>query len=197
MLFSFYFNINVVHANNYLLNSYELTSLRTNNYHVECKFTSQTDTTFRVSSQVSFRISFHLSFLLSQLTCDLVVGADGLYSSVRSRIPTSVSQYITDYCYKVYLHVISPSFTHDFRSFLLYQELTIAPSEDQDFIMDSHSIHVFPRGKYFMIALPNEDKTFRCTLVMPSSGNSTTYTSLLFFTLSFVISLQDRKHFPT
>lgn len=40
--------------------------------------------------------------------------------------------------------------------------------------MDPHSIHVFPRGKYFMIALPNEDNTFRCTLVMPSKGIAST-----------------------
>jgi len=72
-----------------------------------------------------------------------------LYSAVRTRIPLSVSQYITDYSYK---------------------ELTIAPSPDGEFIMDPHSIHVFPRGKFFMIALPNEDYTFRCTLVMPSKG---------------------------
>lgn len=119
-------------ANGVVFNfGYELISLHAHKDHAACKFLNhQTNSTFQES-------------------CDLVVGADGLYSAVRPRIPTSVSQYITDYSYK---------------------ELTIAPTPEGDFIMDPHSIHVFPRGKFFMIALPNEDHTFRCTLVMPSSG---------------------------
>jgi kynurenine 3-monooxygenase len=44
-----------------------------------------------------------------------------------------------------------------------YKELTI-PAVNGDFAMDPDALHIWPRGSSMMIALPNLDKSFTCTL---------------------------------
>jgi len=51
-----------------------------------------------------------------------------------------------------------------------YKELTIPPDANGNFQMDSEALHIWPRGTYMMIALPNPDKTFTCTLFFPYAG---------------------------
>ena len=38
--------------------------------------------------------------------------------------------------------------------------------------MEKNALHIWPRGKYMMIALPNTDGTFTCTLFMPFEGEN-------------------------
>lgn len=46
-----------------------------------------------------------------------------------------------------------------------YLEMRIDPRRsDVDFKMSPNSLHIWPRGEFMMIALPNKDKTFFCTL---------------------------------
>ncbi|MEP7264297.1 MAG: FAD-dependent monooxygenase, partial [Bacteroidota bacterium] len=52
-----------------------------------------------------------------------------------------------------------------------YKELTI-PSVNGDFAMDPKGLHIWPRGTYMLIALPNLDKTFTCTLFFPFEGEN-------------------------
>jgi len=51
-----------------------------------------------------------------------------------------------------------------------YKELCIPPTADGDFAMDPNALHIWPRGGYMMIALPNKDRTFTCTLFWPLAG---------------------------
>ncbi|MBL7010093.1 MAG: FAD-dependent monooxygenase [Candidatus Marinimicrobia bacterium] len=51
-----------------------------------------------------------------------------------------------------------------------YKELLIPPSDDGQFQLDSHALHIWPRGEYMLIALPNMDGSFTCTLFLPMSG---------------------------
>lgn len=44
-----------------------------------------------------------------------------------------------------------------------YKELTIAP-RDGDFALSPDALHIWPRGGSMMIALPNLDRSFTCTL---------------------------------
>ena len=44
-----------------------------------------------------------------------------------------------------------------------YKELTI-PSADGDFALDPDALHIWPRGSSMMIALPNLDRSFTCTV---------------------------------
>jgi kynurenine 3-monooxygenase len=51
-----------------------------------------------------------------------------------------------------------------------YKELTIPPGEGGRFQMEKHALHIWPRGTYMLIALPNEDGSFTCTLFLPWKG---------------------------
>mgnify|MGYP001803290256 CR=1 FL=1 len=85
-------------------------------------------------------------------SASLVIGADGAFSSMRRSF-----QFI-------------PRF--DFRQSYLnhgYTELAIPP-KDGDFAMDPNGLHIWTRGNFMFIALPNPDKSFTCTLFYPYEG---------------------------
>jgi kynurenine 3-monooxygenase len=87
-----------------------------------------------------------------RVAAGVVIGADGAYSAVRSRL------------------LATPGF--DYRQDYLacqYKELTIPPRND-DFALDPAALHIWPRGGSMMIALPNPDKSFTCTLFWPPTG---------------------------
>ena len=52
-----------------------------------------------------------------------------------------------------------------------YKELTIPANEDGSFKLEPNVLHIWPRGNYMLIALPNSDGTFTCTLFFPMEGN--------------------------
>ncbi|MCB0733192.1 MAG: FAD-dependent monooxygenase [Flavobacteriales bacterium] len=86
---------------------------------------------------------------------DYIIGGDGAFSAVRMRMMKSARlDYSQDYL------------DHG------YKELTIPPTADGKFAMEPNALHIWPRGSYMMIALPNPDKTFTCTLFFPYSGEN-------------------------
>ncbi|KAM4677544.1 kynurenine 3-monooxygenase [Discoglossus pictus] len=82
-------------------------------------------------------------------TCDVIVGCDGAFSVVRK-------QFMRRPRFN-YSHVYIP---HG------YKELTIPP-KNGNFAMEANYLHIWPRNTFMMIALPNLDKSFTCTLFMP------------------------------
>lgn len=52
-----------------------------------------------------------------------------------------------------------------------YRELEISPSPDGGFRIDGNSLHIWPRGGFMCIALPNTEKTFTVTLFLPAEGD--------------------------
>lgn len=52
-----------------------------------------------------------------------------------------------------------------------YKELEIPPTADGDFQMEPNALHIWPRGHYMCIALPNDEKTFTVTLFLPNEGD--------------------------
>ncbi|XP_041418728.1 kynurenine 3-monooxygenase isoform X2 [Xenopus laevis] len=80
---------------------------------------------------------------------DLIVGCDGAFSVVRK-------QFMRKSRFN-YSHVYIP---HG------YKELTIPPRKGE-FAMEPNYLHIWPRNTFMMIALPNLDKSFTCTLFMP------------------------------
>ncbi|MPZ26457.1 MAG: FAD-dependent oxidoreductase [Micromonosporaceae bacterium] len=50
-----------------------------------------------------------------------------------------------------------------------YKELTVPPAGG-DFALDPGALHIWPRGTLMMIALPNPDRSFTCTLFWPASS---------------------------
>jgi kynurenine 3-monooxygenase len=53
-----------------------------------------------------------------------------------------------------------------------YKELNIPANPDGTHKLDKNSFHIWPRGKYMLIALPNLDGSFTCTLFMPFEGEN-------------------------
>ncbi len=51
-----------------------------------------------------------------------------------------------------------------------YKELEIPPAADGGFRIDPNALHIWPRGDYMCIALPNTEKTFTVTLFLPMQG---------------------------
>jgi kynurenine 3-monooxygenase len=83
----------------------------------------------------------------------IIFGADGAGSELRKYIDSTSE---------------SPSCTEPLGH--AYKELTIASGDNSEFQMDSNSLHIWPRGEFMLIALPNTDKSFTCTLFMPNAG---------------------------
>lgn len=93
---------------------------------------------------------------LPSFKTDLIFGADGAFSAARLQHQLqhgkfNYSQYYIDCGYK---------------------ELTIPPTSDGEFAMQVNALHIWPRKDYMLIALPNLDKTFTCTLFFPFEGEA-------------------------
>lgn len=86
-------------------------------------------------------------------TFDVIIGADGAFSAVRSALQ------LTD--------------RFDFSQHYIehgYKELHIPASATGAFQLEQNALHIWPRESFMMIALPNPDKTFTCTLFFPFEG---------------------------
>jgi len=51
-----------------------------------------------------------------------------------------------------------------------YKELSIPAGPGGRFRMDRNALHIWPRGEYMLIALPNADGSFTATLFLPNRG---------------------------
>ncbi|WP_446211037.1 FAD-dependent oxidoreductase [Micromonospora sp. IBSANI012] len=87
-------------------------------------------------------------------TASVVLGADGAGSAVRGQL--------------LGYGVLTESL--DFLDYG-YKELTIPPLGG-DFALDPSALHIWPRGTSMMIALPNPDRSFTCTLFWPTHGTA-------------------------
>lgn len=85
---------------------------------------------------------------------DVVLGTDGFSSAVRGQLLAHTG--LTE--------------SLDFLEHG-YKELTI-PARDGEFAMDPGALHIWPRGASMMIALPNPDRSFTCTLFWPTGGTN-------------------------
>jgi kynurenine 3-monooxygenase len=52
-----------------------------------------------------------------------------------------------------------------------YKELHIPPAPDGGFLLEKNALHIWPRHKFMMIALPNFDGSFTCTLFLAKGGD--------------------------
>jgi kynurenine 3-monooxygenase len=86
---------------------------------------------------------------------DLIIGADGAFSAVRNALQ------ITDR-FNYSQHYIEHG----------YKELHIPEDKSGGFRMEKNALHIWPRESFMMIALPNPDGSFTCTLFFPFDGNT-------------------------
>ncbi|MEG3193799.1 FAD-dependent monooxygenase, partial [Lysobacter sp. D1-1-M9] len=52
-----------------------------------------------------------------------------------------------------------------------YKELEIPPASDGGFLIEPNALHIWPRGRYMCIALPNDESTFTVTLFLPNEAD--------------------------
>ncbi|MGI9015000.1 MAG: FAD-dependent oxidoreductase [Phycisphaerales bacterium] len=90
---------------------------------------------------------------ITHATADLIIGADGAYSAVRQSLQLGAGNGQFNFSQSYLDHG--------------YKELTIPPDGDGGFAMQSDALHIWPRGQSMMIALPNADGSFTCTLFWP------------------------------
>jgi kynurenine 3-monooxygenase len=88
------------------------------------------------------------------VNCDVIIGCDGSASALRSamlkRSRFNYSREYLDYGYK---------------------ELTIPSVSNGKHALETHALHIWPRGNFMLIALPNIDGTFACILFLPFDGS--------------------------
>jgi kynurenine 3-monooxygenase len=86
---------------------------------------------------------------------DAVIGVDGAFSAVRQS-----------------MQLKSGNFEYD-ESYLAhgYKELTIPPGPHGSWRMEKNALHIWPRKSFMMIALPNPDGSFTCTLFWEFEGS--------------------------
>lgn len=98
-------------------------------------------------------LTFESAGTAQTVTPDIVLAADGFGSIVRQELQSRGRvSVVTD------------------RLDFGYKELTIPPM-DGGFAMDPDALHIWPRGASMMIALPNPDGSFTCTLFWPKTGD--------------------------
>ncbi len=85
---------------------------------------------------------------------DLIFGCDGAFSRVRHKMQRR-SRF---------------DYSQDFID-VGYKELTIPPNADGSHKFDKNSFHIWPRGRFMLIAMPNLDGSFTCTLFLPFEGD--------------------------
>ena len=54
----------------------------------------------------------------------------------------------------------------------LYKELNIPPDKKGNFQLDPNVLHIWPRENFMLIALPNTNKSFTCTLFISQKGQN-------------------------
>jgi kynurenine 3-monooxygenase len=85
---------------------------------------------------------------------DSVIGVDGAFSAVRQSMQLKIDNFKYDESY----------LAHG------YKELTIPPSSNGTWRMEKNALHIWPRKSFMMIALPNPDGSFTCTLFWEFEG---------------------------
>ena len=96
-----------------------------------------------------------LNFQNKSISFHKILGSDGASSKVRESISKDS-----------YIHYSKKPLGHG------YKELTILPNNNGEFQLDEKALHIWPRGEFMLIALPNSDQSFTCTLFLPVDGDN-------------------------
>lgn len=131
---------------------------------VRVYFSSQVQVIEHMTGRISVRHygdeSDEVAYEQKDYCFDLIIGADGAYSKVRESL-------------------LSSQRVNFSRSYVRhgYKELNIPPSVDVEgnlqYALQPHEgLHIWPRGDFMMIALPNPDKSFTATLFAPFAGEN-------------------------
>jgi kynurenine 3-monooxygenase len=85
---------------------------------------------------------------------EILLGADGAGSAVRAALIA-----------RGYVRAREQPLEHD------YKELAIGPDASGGYAFEPRALHIWPRGSYMLIALPNTDGSFTATLFLSRHGD--------------------------
>ena len=91
-----------------------------------------------------------------QYQSDIVFAADGAFSAVRYNSFQVLDRFN-----------FSQNYIEDG-----YREILLPANADGSYKLEKNALHIWPRGRFMLIALPNEDGSFTCTLFMPFKGEN-------------------------
>jgi kynurenine 3-monooxygenase len=93
---------------------------------------------------------------------DVVFAADGAFSAVRYNSMQKIDRF-------------------NFSQFYVedgYKELLLPADKNGNYKIEKNALHIWPRGRFMLIALPNEDGSFTCTLFMPFENDKYAFKQL-------------------
>ena len=103
----------------------------------------------------SVRIHDEHSKQTQEWKAQLLIGCDGSASAIRNQMHSDglneTNEDVLDYGYK---------------------ELTLPAGAANTFQIEKNALHIWPRGTFMLIALPNLDGSFTCTLFLPFKGEN-------------------------
>lgn len=92
----------------------------------------------------------------SEEKADVVFASDGAFSAVRYNAMQKLDRF-------------------NYSQFYIedgYREILLPANDDGSYKLDKNALHIWPRGRFMLIALANEDGSFTCTLFMPFEGEN-------------------------
>jgi kynurenine 3-monooxygenase len=114
-------------------------------FNSRCEDVDQENGTITVRNEETGEVEVHKA--------DAIMGSDGAFSAVRSH-----------YFHETRFNYSQYHLEHG------YKELTIPPGPAGEFLIEKNALHIWPRHSYMLIALPNSDASFTCTLFFPFKG---------------------------
>ncbi|MFT4535053.1 MAG: kynurenine 3-monooxygenase [Saprospiraceae bacterium] len=91
-------------------------------------------------------------------TGDILIGTDGAGSVVRRSMMSRTTELLFNYSQDFLRHG--------------YKELSILPAENGGYRIEKNALHIWPRGSFMIIALPNMDGSFTLTMFHPYGGEA-------------------------
>ena len=99
---------------------------------------------------------------ITEVKSDVVFGTDGAFSAIRY----NAMQKLDRFSY-------SQNYIADG-----YREILLPANADGSYKLAKETLHIWPRGRFMLIALPNFDGSFTCTLFMPFEGDEHCFNNL-------------------
>ncbi len=98
----------------------------------------------------------------TEVKSDVIFATDGAFSAVRYNAMQKMDRFS-----------YSQNYIADG-----YRELLLPANDDGSYKMAKNTLHIWPRGRFMLIALPNADGSFTCTLFMPVDGHENCFNNL-------------------
>lgn len=144
------------HINSISRGGLNVTLVNASEYHEDVKFHFDFECVDVDFSEKKIRLKHTKSGEEVERSVDLLFAADGAASALRMAMGQKVEGFSAR----------TEWLSHG------YKELEIPPGPGGSFLIEKNALHIWPRHDFMMIALPNPDATFTCTLFAPMEGEN-------------------------